>query len=129
MSAIEQIARGSLPKNHEYLSILKELRTKLAEVAPVSDAIRCAKTEIERDLKNLAFESSRGRCMRLIGTRLGEVGVQEFNALSGFRNKVAHEGLSGQEGWAVASRAFDLARRLLFADIAAGSQSGTDNQP
>lgn len=124
MSAIEQIARGSLPKNKEYQSILRELRTKLAEVASVSDAIRSAKSELDRDLKNLAFESPRGRCMRLIGARLGEADVQEFNTLSGFRNKVAHEGLSGEEGWTMASRGFDLARRLLFADIAAESQGG-----
>lgn len=90
---------------------------------------RDVKSELEQSLKGLAFVSSRGRCLRLIEARLGKTGVQEFKELSDFRNKVAHEGTSGGEGWSMAPRAFDLARRLLIADISASSQSGTDDQP
>lgn len=113
MSAIEQLAPRSLSKGKDYKGAMRELTKALAGMA-LEPAL---KDELERGLRGLAFASTRGKCLGLIRTRLGETDVQEFKELSYYRNKVAHEGMSGGDGWSMADRAFDLARRLLFADV------------
>lgn len=121
IAAIERLAARPLLKSGEHQRAIAILVKTLAETVVEDSNI---KKELEGSLKGLAYLSVRGRCLRLVEMRLGEAGVREFQELSDFRHKVAHEGTSGGEGWNMAFRAFDLARRLLFADVAASGQSG-----